>query len=224
MAPLVHRSALCFQSQRDSGSSLGAFAKMLMIDSPVLGEQAGLDQELALLRATVGVLRARLAELERLADTDSLTPLLNRRAFQRELSRAIHAKQRHGVDSALLYVDMNGLKSINDERGHAAGDAAILHVARFLRDRTRLTDIVGRIGGDEFAIVLTHIDWDGGQEKASQLVDELANQPLEIGDAVIPANICCGVTMIRTEDDAETALARADKAMYALRTAENCLQ
>ncbi len=195
---------------------------MLMIDSPIGDEQADLDQEVTLLRATVGVLRARLAELERLADTDSLTPLLNRRAFLRELSRTIDAKARHGVASALIYVDMTGLKSINDNHGHATGDAAILHVARFLRDRTRLTDFVGRIGGDEFALVLTHVDHAAAEAKAAQLVDDMPIQLLEIGGGALRVGICSGMTMIEDGDDAETALARADANMYALKAAGCC--
>jgi diguanylate cyclase (GGDEF)-like protein len=195
---------------------------MLMIDSPIGDEQADLDQEVTLLRATVGVLRARLAELERLADTDSLTPLLNRRAFLRELSRTIEAKARHGVASALIYVDMTGLKSINDNHGHATGDAAILHVARFLRDRTRLTDFVGRIGGDEFALVLTHVDHAAAEAKAAQLVDDMPIQLLEIGGGALRVGICSGMTMIEDGDDAEAALARADANMYALKAAGCC--
>jgi diguanylate cyclase (GGDEF)-like protein len=197
---------------------------MLMIDSLVIGEDTDLDQEVALLRATVGVLRARLAELERLADTDSLTPLLNRRAFLRELSRTIEAKARHGVDSALIYVDMARLKSINDRHGHATGDAAILHVARFLRDRTRQTDFVGRIGGDEFALVLTHVDHAAAEAKAAQLVNDMPIQKLEIGAGAISIGICCGLTMIQNGDDAEAALARADANMYALRAAGCCAE
>ncbi len=196
---------------------------MLMIDSPVIGEDTDLDQEVALLRATVGVLRARLAELERLADTDSLTPLLNRRAFLRELSHTIEAKVQQGVNTALLYVDMAGLKSINDQYGHAAGDAAILHVARFLLDRTRATDCVGRIGGDEFAVVLSNVDHSGATAKAAQFVEGMSKQHIDIGTQPVRVDICCGLTMVEATDDAEAALARADAAMYALRAAGCCV-
>lgn len=177
--------------------------------------------ELALAQATVAMLRARLSELERLADTDALTPLLNRRAFFRELNRAIQSNVRHGVPSALLYIDMDGLKSINDAHGHAAGDAAILHVARFLRDHTRLTDIVARIGGDEFAIILTHVDAKIAKAKARGLAHGLAATALSHNQAPIRVTIGCGVTMIMGDDDAASALARADTAMYASRLLEN---
>ncbi len=198
---------------------------MLMHAQPFTGEQTQEDQatlgaEVALLRATVGMLRSRLSEMERLADTDTLTPLLNRRAFLRELNRAIQAKARHGVDAGLLYIDMDRLKAINDGHGHSAGDAAILHVAHFLKNRTRLTDVVARIGGDEFAIILTHIDEVSAQAKAKRLVKDLAALPLSFEEGHIGVTIGCGMTMIAGKDDAESTLARADAAMYASRVDE----
>ncbi len=152
-----------------------------------------------------------------LADTDSLTPLPNRRAFMREVNRAIMNAARHGQESAVLYVDMNGLKAINDTHGHSAGDAMILHVGRELRARVRVTDTVARIGGDEFAILLTHVDQAEAEAKAQTLVAALAETSVDIGLAHLPAGIGCGVTLIRSDDEFEAVLTRADAAMYASR-------
>ena len=194
---------------------------MVINQAPLDDVDMDAEGELAVAKATVAMLRSRLSELERLADTDALTPLLNRRAFFRELNRAIQSNVRHGVSSALLYIDMDGLKSINDARGHATGDAAILHVARYLRDHTRLTDLVARIGGDEFAIILTHVDDGLAAAKAKGLAEGLAATPLSFNHTPIHVTIGCGVTMIAGDDDAASALARADTAMYASRLAES---
>jgi diguanylate cyclase (GGDEF)-like protein len=180
-------------------------------------DTASLAEEVELLRATIAVMRARMAELEMLADTDSLTPLPNRRAFMREVNRAIMNAARHAESSAVIYVDMNGLKAINDTHGHSAGDAMILHVGRELRARVRVTDTVARIGGDEFAILLTHVDQTEAEAKAQTLVAVLAETSVDIGLARLPAGIGCGVTLVRSDDEFEAVLTRADAAMYASR-------
>src|SRR5438128_496589 len=117
------------------------------------GERDRLREELA--RA-----RARIASLERLADEDSLTPVANRRAFVRQLRRMIALTHRYGVPAAIVYFDVNQMKEINDRHGHPAGDAALRHLAEVLRDNIRSSDIVGRLGGDEFGVLLAHTDED----------------------------------------------------------------
>ncbi len=179
-----------------------------------------LVQEVEALRAALGIMRQRVADLERLADTDTLTPLPNRRAFERELDRTLNSVARHGEPAAVLFVDLNGLKSINDTHGHKAGDAVILHVARELRSHVRLSDTVGRIGGDEFAIILQRVDRETADIKAQALVQHLSETLVDIGRAVLPVGIGCGVAMIRAEDSVESVLSRADDAMYALRRAQ----
>jgi diguanylate cyclase (GGDEF)-like protein len=189
----------------------------LITTSQLDADTASLAEEVELLRATIAVMRARMAELEMLADTDSLTPLPNRRAFMREVNRAIMNAARHAESSAVIYVDMNGLKAINDTHGHSAGDAMILHVGRELRARVRVTDTVARIGGDEFAILLTHVDQTEAEAKAQTLVAALAETSVDIGLARLPAGIGCGVTLVRSDDEFEAVLTRADAAMYASR-------
>ena len=88
------------------------------------GGVSALEREIAELRAEVALLSARLAEAEGLADRDALTPLLNRRAFMRELSRAQAFAERYDAPASLVYFDIDGLKAVNDRLGHAAGDAA----------------------------------------------------------------------------------------------------
>ena len=97
----------------------------------------------------------RVEDLEALADQDSLTSVLNRRAFLREVSKALALAVRHDAPSALIFFDLNGFKAINDNYGHAAGDAALNHVSSLLMAHVRETDSVGRLGGDEFGVVLS---------------------------------------------------------------------
>src|SRR6478752_9822450 len=122
------------------------------------------------LRGEVGRLKARLTETEGLADRDALTPLLNRRALIRELGRIRTFSQRYGAAASLVYFDMDDLKGVNDRFGHAAGDAAIKAVADRLLANVRESDIVGRMGGDEFAVILAQAERATAESKAAQLV------------------------------------------------------
>ncbi len=172
------------------------------------------------LRAALDILRGRVAELELLADTDTLTPLPNRRAFERELARVIATISRHGDSCALIFVDLDGLKAVNDAHGHTAGDAMILHVARELRAQVRRADMVARIAGDEFAIILNRVGHAEACSKTRALVRYVSNTKLNIGAALLPVGMTCGVTMITAGDSIASALSRADDAMYATRRAQ----
>lgn len=170
------------------------------------------------LKATLADLRARLEELERLADTDTLLPLPNRRAFLRELERVLHQVARHDTPAAVLYIDLNGLKAINDCHGHQAGDAVLLHVARILKASLRAGDMVARIGGDEFGLILDHLDEPAARAKADLLASAVAREPVDLGRATIDVGVTAGLAMVRAGDAVETVLARADAAMYAQRS------
>lgn len=161
---------------------------------------------------------ARVEYLEQLADQDSLAPVANRRAFVRELSRNLSYSERYGTPSSVIYFDLNGLKQLNDGKGHAAGDAAILKVAKILALNVRESDVVGRLGGDEFGVMLSHADETAAHAKAEQLAAAIADDPLEWEGEKIPLEVAFGVHTIRGGADAGAALDAADKAMYAHKT------
>lgn len=161
---------------------------------------------------------ARIEYLEQLADQDSLAPVANRRAFVRELSRNLSYSERYGTPSSVIYFDLNGLKQLNDGKGHAAGDAAILKVAKILALNVRESDIVGRLGGDEFGVMLSHADENAAHAKAEQLAAAIADDPLDWEGEQIPLEVAFGVHTIRSGGDAGAALEAADKAMYAHKT------
>ncbi|MEK9967566.1 MAG: GGDEF domain-containing protein [Ferrovibrio sp.] len=166
------------------------------------------------LRNELNRTRHRLAELERLADRDTLTPLYNRRAFVRELSRSMAHVERYGRPSCLIYFDLNGLKEINDRHGHAAGDAALIQVGQILLDNTREFDVIARLGGDEYGVILSETDAHVGREKAEHLADAIRRRPLHWEGKALPLDAAYGVYPLKPGEDPGAALAAADQMMY----------
>lgn len=170
--------------------------------------------ELDELKTEVGRLKARLDEAESLADRDVLTPLLNRRAFVRELGRASGFAERYGFPASLIYFDLDGFKAINDQLGHPAGDAALLAVAERLTANVRESDLVGRMGGDEFAVVLVQTDRAAAEAKAAMLARAIEGDLGVPGDSTARLRVSYGVREIGANVDAEALIAEADAAMF----------
>jgi len=170
-----------------------------------------LMQEVADLRRELGEARQKMTELEALASTDPLIGVLNRRAFVGELNRALAMAQRYSQPSSLVFVDLDDLKKINDQFGHAAGDAALKHAATVISANIRQTDVLGRLGGDEFAIILTNTPRDLADAKAQSLSSLVRSTPAPDG---LPVAVTCGVVEIAGDLTAEAALKAADKVMY----------
>jgi diguanylate cyclase (GGDEF)-like protein len=166
------------------------------------------------LRDEVGLLKTRLSEAQDLADRDGLTPLYNRRALMRELTRTAAEVERHGLAASLVYLDLDGFKAVNDRFGHAAGDVVLKTVAERLVRLVRETDVVGRLGGDEFAVILTHADQAAAELKAADLVGAVEGLPVDTGDWMVPLHLSCGVCEITGGQTPDQILARADGAMY----------
>ena len=162
------------------------------------------------LHREIRALRLQIAELERLADRDTLTPLLNRRAFLREVERSIARVARHGTPTSVMIADLDGLKAINDSAGHQAGDAALMYVGYALKAQVRATDIVARIGGDEFGLVFEDLDTAAAEAKAKSLAAAIAAEPVD-GTTV---SVSIGYTLVRASDSFDSIIARADAAMY----------
>lgn len=172
------------------------------------------------LTAEIGHLRARLESLETVADQDSLLPILNRRAFVREMSRIMAFADRYDLTTSLVYFDLDSLKIINDTDGHAAGDAALRLVAALIAGNVRKSDIVGRLGGDEFGVILPKADQALADKKARALAKLLAAQPFLWQGRVRSLTVAYGVHTFVKSDDPESAIAAADKAMYAVKRAK----
>jgi diguanylate cyclase (GGDEF)-like protein len=190
--------------------------------TPEIGEAVSrLAAERDRLREELAKARLQIASLERLADEDALTPVANRRAFVRQLARMIAFAQRYGVPASIVYFDVNNLKQINDSHGHPAGDAALRHVATVLAENIRTSDLIGRLGGDEFGVILAHTDEAQAHRKSAVLAEAVVERPLRWNEATIPLSVAYGVYTFCGSDDPQHAIEAADKAMYRQKRADN---
>jgi diguanylate cyclase (GGDEF)-like protein len=186
-----------------------------MIDNVTdISDTDRLVAEIARLRAQIAELEAKVEQLDLLAHQDPLVNLPNRRGFMRELERLIDRARRYEEHSAMLFVDLDGLKMINDTFGHKAGDEALIQVAQLLVSGLRRSDVVARIGGDEFAILLSHTDERNAHDTAGRLVDKIADCDFMHDGDPLPLSVAIGVAAISGEDDAQAIMARADEEMY----------
>lgn len=161
--------------------------------------------------------RKRLEEhLRHLADHDPLTGLRNRRLFEHDLRLQVARSRRYGEEAAVLVIDLDEFKRVNDRHGHRVGDETLKAVARALTRRLRETDLVARLGGDEFAVLLPHIDRDGLGTVVSSLSRAMPEWSIDAGDAVLHCSASVGFAVIDQQTaGAEQVLAEADRSMYA---------
>jgi diguanylate cyclase (GGDEF)-like protein len=170
--------------------------------------------EIGRLREQVAQLEQRVEQLDELAHQDSLINMPNRRGFMRALERFIDRAKRYGENAAMLFVDLDGLKMINDSFGHKAGDGALIQVAELLAGGVRRSDVVARIGGDEFGILLAHADSQSAHETAARLEDLICGCEFTHDGDALPLSVAIGVGMIDGDDEADEVMARADEEMY----------
>jgi diguanylate cyclase (GGDEF)-like protein len=182
-------------------------------------EMMRLAAEVERLERELVAARARMIELETRADIDPLTDVLNRRGFERELTRSLAHAKRYGASAALVYIDLDGFKAVNDRHGHAAGDAVLKAVAAVLARHVRASDIVARLGGDEFAVLLWHLTEADAQAKAAVLEAAVARTTATHGGALLSVGASARAVPLLPLDQASDVLERADRAMYARKTA-----
>ena len=182
-------------------------------------DSAVLLEEIVRLRSDIQILSDKVLELEALAYRDALVPLANRRGMLRDLEAMIARHHRHQIPSAMLFVDLDDLKVLNDSFGHGGGDVALIHVAEKLLIGTRSNDTVARLGGDEFCVLLDHSDEALALAIAERLVDMIAGEDCLYQGQPMPLSVAIGVTLIEAGDSPATVLARADQAMYRVKAA-----
>lgn len=186
-------------------------------DDPLPGRTGrALQRALDRLRTSIGEAEQHRADLARLATHDGLTGLLNRTAAFDAVGRDLARAERVGGEIIALYVDLDGLKELNDTHGHAAGDEAILRTAEALRATTRDGDVVGRLGGDEFLVVTAASDDDGGVVLAERVLSEVGGRYVDLGDGR-RIGLRCSVGVARSGtglDTAERLVHAADLALY----------
>jgi diguanylate cyclase (GGDEF)-like protein len=171
------------------------------------------------LTAELKAAKARIAELERRADTDVLVDALNRRGMERVLRRSIAYVGRYPASAALIYLDVNRLKPLNDRHGHAAGDAVLKAITRALLANVRQSDVVARLSGDEFAVLVWNVSKSDAAAKATSLEDKVERLRIPWRGAPLVTSIAAGFSMVLPADTPQQLLDRADRAMYARKQA-----
>ena len=162
----------------------------------------------------VARLRLRVAELERMADTDPMLDVYNRRAFMREVRRAQNVMGRYAIASSVIFLDLDGFKAVNDRYGHGIGDEVLSRVADVLRRGVRDCDMVARLGGDEFGVLLFKGGLDVARAKAGVLSCRIGQVSLPHPDGAVRVTASWGVAPCEPGDTPEAVLDRADRAMY----------
>ena len=159
-------------------------------------------------------LETELEELQASADTDFLLDIPNRRGFERELHRTIAYIKRYHASGALIVLDVDRLKPINDAFGHAAGDQVLKAIVTTLLAQVRASDVVGRLGGDEFALLLWNLSETDAKAKAATLEEAIDGLTFKFDGRTITAGASAGVAILDTHSEAGRALEAADSAMY----------
>ena len=193
------------QAAQADPAGLGETASRLLDD--LLAAAAAAEQSMALQRA-------RIRHLESLSVTDELTGLLNRRGFETELSRALARARRQNETGLLLLCDLNHFKAINDTYGHPAGDAILRAVAQLLKSSTRESDYVARVGGDEFAVIMTHTEPARSEALAAKLSDRVNALSVTWQEHRLQVTAGFGTARYDGASQAETLLFLADQNLY----------
>jgi two-component system, cell cycle response regulator len=206
-------------------------------DNVVKGLAAGADDYLtkpfdpAELLARIGVGRriidlhrqidAKNKLLEEMAHSDPLTGLPNRRAIEEWAARQLRGAVRHGFPYWVVLADLDSFKSINDTYGHIGGDTLLQKFADILKTVIRASDICGRLGGDEFLLVITHVEADAIQRTVERFREKLTAQEFQVGDAKVSITASFGIAGFHGKEilDFNTLVRRADKALYAAKRA-----
>ncbi|PAY10741.1 MULTISPECIES: GGDEF domain-containing protein [Bradyrhizobium] len=193
----------------------GTGEKAVGTEAPTRGAVASGDKStIRRLRAQLARAQARIEELQASAETDFLLDIFNRRGFERELARSLSFIKRYQASGALIVLDVDRLKPINDAFGHAAGDEVLKRIVAAISDQVRASDVVGRLGGDEFAVLLWNLSETDAHAKAAALEDAIDRLTFVFRDSQVSAGASAGVAILTAHSDLDRVLDEADRAMY----------
>lgn len=192
----------------------GSFYDEALTITPVADDNGTITHFVAI-KEDITLEKAAARELERLATTDPLTGSHNRRAFMEAVQHELDRVRRYETPASILMLDLDHFKRVNDEFGHAAGDTVLKHFVTQLGTSLRSADTLGRIGGEEFAVLLPETDLAGARDIANRIRTEIAARPAITDEARIPITVSIGVTIIHPSDiSPDHILARADDGLY----------
>ena len=174
----------------------------------------GAKQTIRRLKTQLADALKRSEALQASADTDFLLDILNRRGFERELNRSIAYIKRYHANGALIVLDVDRLKPINDAYGHAAGDQVLKAIVAVLSSQVRSSDVIGRLGGDEFALLLWNLSETDAKAKAASLEQAVDRLAFVFRGSTITTGASAGVAILGPHAQADKALEEADSAMY----------
>ncbi|MGA9091407.1 MAG: GGDEF domain-containing protein [Bradyrhizobium sp.] len=166
------------------------------------------------LRTQLAQALARIDQLQASADTDFLLEIPNRRGFERELNRAVAYIKRYHASGAVIVLDVDRLKPINDTFGHAAGDSVLKAIVTALSRQIRSSDVIGRLGGDEFALLIWNLTETDAHAKAAALERAVDGLSFVFGGRTVTTGASAGVAILGPHSEAGRALEEADCAMY----------
>jgi diguanylate cyclase (GGDEF)-like protein len=175
--------------------------------------------EIERLQAALRSEQTKVKTLEASAETDALTGVFNRRGFDRELKRSLAYVKRYWTRAALMYVDLDGFKPVNDRHGHAAGDAILQAVGAVLTGAVRASDTVARLGGDEFGLILWNLSEVDAAAKARALEAAVTGATVAWEGGTLAVGASIGFAMLGPSDELADVFAKADQAMYARKAA-----
>jgi diguanylate cyclase (GGDEF)-like protein/PAS domain S-box-containing protein len=193
----------------------GSLVEVSVLSSPIR-DGSGVVVAACEIARDISARKVADAKLQHLANHDALTGLLNRRAFETELERSLAFAKRYDLETALLIVDVDRFKLINDTYGHRTGDAALRRLAELMHTRLRQTDVIGRLGGDEFAIILPGVEPGQALRVAEEILGVLrADQAIAVNGNHVPLTASVGVSRIGSDDASPgELLAQTDYALY----------
>lgn len=194
-----------------SGSLRGGMGLLIAVIAPALIAPVGSYQYISL------TYRLRLAneQLKVLSEIDSLTGALNRRRFLELSEQQLSLAARHGYPTSLLVLDLDHFKQINDRFGHAAGDQVLIETTRVMRNTIRDSDLLGRIGGEEFALLLPHTARQGALFLADRIIDAIRSSSTSTAEAELQVTLSIGgATCESSRTRLDQLLHRADEQLY----------
>lgn len=162
------------------------------------------------------LLRSLQDELKTQAMHDPLTNLFNRRAFEQAAQRQIESNRRAGQHAALLLLDLDGFKTINDRHGHVAGDAVLAHFSQLLQDASQPGDLICRFGGEEFLLMISNTDMSQARQRAEQIREAWHRKQVQVGALTLGCTVSIGVTPVPADSRSSLheLVERADQALY----------
>ena len=202
---------------RAVGSAAGSRRKSRTVRKAVPPEPPSVTRDRATIRRLKRELAQALKQIEELqasAETDFLLGIFNRRGFERELARAVAYIKRYHASGVLIVLDVDGLKPINDVFGHAAGDHVLKAIVAALVRQVRASDVIGRLGGDEFGLLLWNLSETDARAKAASLERAVDQLSFMFAGRTVTAGASTGIAILDSHAEIGKALEQADAAMY----------